>query len=73
MNSNTLPGRRLNTLHPDTSKALAHLEALCQSGFWGAFRVKLENGRATHIIQEESLVPANLSEFPRSQNDNRKQ
>jgi hypothetical protein len=73
MHSNTSPGRRLNALHPDTAKTLAHLEALCESGFWGTVRVKFESGRATHIIQEESLVPANLSEFPRSQNANRKQ
>jgi hypothetical protein len=71
MQHNPLPGKRVNTLPTDTLKALAHLEALCQSGFWGAVKVKFENGRATHIVQEESFLPVNLTESPNYPNVSR--
>jgi hypothetical protein len=71
MQHNSLPGKRIYTLPTDTLKTLAHLEALCQSGFWGAVKVKFENGRATHILQEESFLPVNLTEVPNNPNASR--
>jgi hypothetical protein len=50
----------------DTAKVIAHITSLAQAGFWGAVKVKFEAGRAVHIIQEESFVPAALSEEPSS-------
>jgi hypothetical protein len=73
MQNYTASDKRLNSLPTDTLKALAHLEALCQSGFWGAVKVKIENGRATHILQEESFLPVNLTEKPNNTNAFRNQ
>jgi hypothetical protein len=48
--------------HPDTVKALGHVERLAEKGYWGSVTVKLQAGRATQIVIEESMIPSQLED-----------
>ena len=52
-------------LHSDTVVALAFVQRLAESGFWGNISLKLEKGRITHVRQEENFKPSELSGIPR--------
>lgn len=52
-------------LHSDTVVALAFVQRLAESGFWGNISLKLEDGRITHVRQEENFKPSELSGIPR--------
>lgn len=53
--------------HPDTVKALGHVERLAEQGYWGSITVKLQAGRATQLVIEESMIPSQL-EYPKKTN-----
>ena len=48
--------------HPDTLKALGHLKRVAEQGFWGSITVKLQAGRATQLVIEESVIPSQLDD-----------
>ena len=57
------PGSQV--LHSDTVVALAFVQRLAEAGFWGNISLKLENGRITHVRQEENFKPSELSGIPK--------
>jgi hypothetical protein len=59
------PAPQAAVLHPDTAVALAFVQRLAESGFWGNISLKLEDGRVTHVRQEENFKPSELSGIPR--------
>jgi hypothetical protein len=54
--------QQTSACHPDMVKALVYLQRLAEQGFWGSIRVKLQAGRATQILIEESVIPSELAE-----------
>ena len=54
--------------HPDMVRALGHVERLAEEGYWGSITFKLQDGRATQIVLEESVIPSQLSDLPKYTN-----
>lgn len=55
---------------PTNQQAIALLESLGDSGFWGTLTFKLQHGQVTHITKEESIQPEPKHRRPHDQHSN---